>query len=107
MTVFDKAWSIAKKSDEEPHPDDKRGTTQEELDEQDRVLEEGGIDPGHLIDERFEEPVGEGAFYVDDVRYLVENEEWEVMPAVQAVAREVGVSGRHLMLAYIKAYGKR
>jgi len=111
--VFESAWSIMKADDEKKqrrgsqavpgHPDDKRGTTQEELDEQDRVLEEGGMDSRFGIDDRFEEPVEPSAFFIDDVRDLV-MQGMPVMQAVSQVARLVGVSGRQLMLAYVKAY---
>ena len=41
--------------------------------------------------------------YVDDVRGFVE-QGMEVMPAVMAVAKEVGVKGKDLMRAYTRRY---
>lgn len=41
--------------------------------------------------------------YVDDVRGFVE-QGMEVMPAVMAVAKEVGVKGKDLMSAYTRRY---
>ena len=41
--------------------------------------------------------------YVDDVRGFVK-QGMEVMPAVMAVAKEVGVKGKDLMAAYTRRY---
>lgn len=58
-----------------------------------------------LIDRARKGPVkkSDEAFYVDDVRGLVE-QGYEVMDAVRQVSRILGLNGSKLMRAYVEAY---